>query len=132
MTDFGTYKVEPAHKKCVNEVFYYTHPDFKPIEITENYRWGEFHITPTSEEEVFALFNNTEDEFIPSDFEDYEAVEIWDCCARDEESTMPEEELDTLREETEELDHWQLEERGWQVEFETCIYGGIKVEKIDG
>ena len=100
MAKYATYSVEPTESKCVNEIWHYEHPNGKDyIEITENYRGGEFEITPTSDYELELLLNWDEDEFRPYDFEDVTGFSIFDQCDVDIESNLDEDEVEALLEE---------------------------------
>ena len=130
---YSTYRVEPVWKKAVEETFTYSHPDYEDvIEVEETYRWGEYDITPTNDEELDALLNRDDDEpFCPFDFKDCEVIELYDQSYRDAFSGMDEDAFETLREETDEFDAMTLEELGWSPEFQTRIYAGVTVEKND-
>ena len=130
---YSTYRVEPIWKKSVEETFTFSHPDYEDvIEVEETYRWGEYDITPTNDEELDALLNRDDDEpFCPFDFNDCEVIEVWDQSSRFEYSLMDDDVFETMREETDDFDAMTLEELGWSPDFQTRIYGGITVEKID-
>jgi len=78
-----TYRIEPENKRCVAEVYTFTHPDHTHTEeVIEFYRWGEWEITPANAEEFEKLlncrFNEDGEEFRPEDFENHEMVEMFD------------------------------------------------------